>query len=200
MGHPMVTGAAMHRTAKSPALPIGKTGLWPFAAAVLAVMVGIEAVWLAANVIGGDPTWTLGMDFVFYRDVGARWLADGSYYLPYQLAGPYHVTLLTDPGTGDVLYPPNALLLFVPFAVLPGVLWWAIPVAVTGYALYRLRPAPWAWVVMLILLAWPRAVGAYLFGNTDIWIAAAIAAGAVWGWPAIAVRGGGPVCVRWRRS
>lgn len=171
-------------------LPVGKTAsdhLWWFAAAVIGALVALEAAWLALGIIAGEPTWTLGMDQRYYADVGARWLADGTFYLPHQLSGPYHVTLLTAPGTGDTLYPPNALLLFVPFAVLPAVLWWAIPIAVTGYALYRLRPESWAWVVMLVLLAWPRAIGAYLFGNTDIWMVAAIAAGAVWGWPALAV-------------
>ena len=159
-------------------------GLAAFAAIGVAAAVAIEVVLLLIFVIG--RAWTVGMDFDFYRDVGGRWLADGSLYLPHQLAGPYHVTLLTAPGTGDVLYPPSALLLFAPFAVLPGILWWAIPIAVTAAALYRLRPEPWAWVAMLVLLAWPRAIGAYLFGNTDIWMMAAVAAGLVWGWPALA--------------
>ena len=32
---------------------------------------------------------------------------------------------------------------------------------------------------------WPRAESAFLFGNTDIWMAAGIAAGLRWGWPAL---------------
>ena len=47
----------------------------------------------------------------------------------HQLAGPYDVTLMT-----DVLYPPSALLLFVPFSILPIVLWWVVPIAITGYS------------------------------------------------------------------
>ena len=38
-----------------------------------------------------------------------------------------------------------------------------------------------------MLLAWPRASGAFLYGNTDIWVMAAVAAGLRWGWPAVFV-------------
>lgn len=153
-------------------------GLWQFAALLLALLVAVETV--AIIVIVVPMNWKLGQDFEYYRAVGERFLADGSYYLPRQLSGPYVVALMQ-----DVLYPPLALLLFVPFAVLPWVLWWAIPIAITSYVLWTLRPAPWAWCAMLLLLAWPRAIGAYLFGNTDIWAVAAVAAGIRWGWPAV---------------
>jgi hypothetical protein len=150
-----------------------------FATAVIVALVATEAVALAVVVIPGSDNWSLGMDYRYYRDIGVRWLADGSYYLPRQLAGPYQAFLMS-----DVFYPPAALLLFAPFAVLPAVLWWVVPITVLGYSLLRLQPAPWAWFVMVVLLAWPRAIGAYLFGNTDIWAVAAVAAGARWGWPA----------------
>lgn len=158
-----------------------------FAAGVVGVAVAVEAALIAVLVIGPDSVWDFGMDYRYYRDVGVRWLADGTYYLPIQLAGPYDIALLgiVAPDAVVTLYPPSALLLFVPLAVLPAIAWWTIPMTVTGYALYRLRPAPWAWVVMLVMLAFPRAVGAYLFGNTDMWMAAAVAAGLVWGWPAL---------------
>jgi hypothetical protein len=120
----------------------------------------------------------LFIDYVFYRDVGARWLEDGTYYLPHQLAGPYEVTLMV-----DVLYPPAALLLFVPFVWLPAVLWWAIPLGILGYVVWSYRPGPWAWLAILCLAAWPRTVGAIMFGNTDMWVAAGIAGGLRWGWP-----------------
>lgn len=38
----------------------------------------------------------LGIDYMFYRDVGARWLTDGSFYLAHQLAGPYDIALMVD--------------------------------------------------------------------------------------------------------
>jgi hypothetical protein len=124
--------------------------------------------------------WKLFQDYEYYRAVGERFLSDGSFYLPRQLSGPYLVHLME-----DVLYPPVALLLFIPFAVLPAVLWWVIPMTITGYVLWKLQPAPWAWCVMLILLAHPRGIGSYLFGNTDIWAVAIIAAGIRWKWPAV---------------
>ncbi len=151
----------------------------------LAGLVIVEAIWLIVAVIGPDPSWSLGMDFRYYRDLGVRWLADGSFYLPRQLEGPYVVGLLEQAPVVDTQYPPHALLLFVPFAFLPAGLWWAIPIGVVAFALWRCRPAPWAMVLMLALLAWPRAIGAYLFGNTDIWMAAGVAAGLMWGWPVL---------------
>jgi hypothetical protein len=50
-----------------------------------------------------DDPRVFGYDFRFYRDVGARWLADGLLYLPHQLAGPYDFAMMV-----DVVYPPNA--------------------------------------------------------------------------------------------
>jgi hypothetical protein len=120
------------------------------------------------------------MDFWFYRDIAIRWLADGSYYLPHQLAGePYALVPMV-----DVLYPPTALVLFVPFVWLPAVLWWAIPLGVLGYVVWTYRPSPWGWVAIAACVAWPRTFGAVLFGNTDMWVAAGVAAGLRWGWPA----------------
>jgi hypothetical protein len=141
--------------------------------ALLAVLFVVSAQSIAA---AGD----LGIDYGFYRSVGQRFLETGTWYLPHQLAGPYDVALMV-----DNLYPPSAIALFVPFAILPSVLWWAIPIAVTGYAIHRFRPGPLAIAGMLLLLCWPRAHAAFLFGNTDMWGMAAVAAGLVWGWPAV---------------
>ena len=55
----------------------------------------------------------IGVDYLLYRDAAARWLAGGPFFEPYQLAGPYPIS------AGDILYPPVALWLFVPFTVLP---------------------------------------------------------------------------------
>jgi len=121
-----------------------------------------------------------GIDYVFYRDVGAQWLADGSFYAPRQLTGqPYeHLPM------SDVIYPPTALVLFVPFVFLPAILWWIIPLAVLAFVVWGYRPSPWAWVGIAFLIAWPRTFGAVLFGNTDMWVAAFVAGGLRWGWPA----------------
>jgi hypothetical protein len=103
------------------------------------------------------------------------------YYLPHQLTGPYDVTLMA-----DVLYPPTGLLLFVPAAVLPWPLWWA-PAAILVAVAWGWRPAWWGIAIALILLTWPRAHAAFLYGNTDMWVAAAVAGGLRWGWPAVLI-------------
>ncbi len=68
----------------------------------------------------------LGVDVALYQEAAARWLEGGPFYEPRQLAGPYEVA------HGDILYPPVGLWLFVPFTVLPLVLWWAVPAGITA--------------------------------------------------------------------
>lgn len=149
--------------------------------AVIAAFALVEFIVLyqIVEVPGG---WRLGMDYIFYRDLGEQWLANGSFYLPHQLAGPYDVTLMQ-----DVLYPPTALFLFVPLVFLPALAWWALPVAILAYAGYRWRPALWVWPLILLLAMWPRTMSAFLYGNTDMWMAVAVAGGLLWGWPALLV-------------
>jgi hypothetical protein len=145
-------------------------------------LIGIGLALLAITVVVAVSTrgHEAGMDFWFYRDIAVRWLADGTYYLPHQLTGePYPLTPMV-----DVLYPPNALVLFVPFVWLPAILWWVIPLAVVAYVVWSYRPSPWGWVAIVACIAWPRTFGAVLFGNTDMWVAAAVAGGLRWGWPA----------------
>lgn len=123
---------------------------------------------------------SFGFDFSFYRFVGQRWLGTGVYYVPYQLAGPYPFHDMV-----DNLYPPSALFLFVPATILPGVLWWIVPAAVVGYAFWTWRPAPWAWAIAALLMCWPKSYIAWIFGNTEMWVMAAVAGGLLWGWPAV---------------
>ena len=123
----------------------------------------------------------LWIDYTFYRQVGAHWLADGAYYLPHQLTGvPYGILPMQ-----DVLYPPTALFLFVPLTVVPALVWWIVPVGVLVGTTWLWRPRPLALLAMLLLLMWPRAESAFIYGNTDMWMAAGIAAGLRWGWPAL---------------
>jgi hypothetical protein len=147
------------------------------------VTVGAFA-WIAFRVgsgaLVGSPAF--GMDYWYYRDLGARWLVDGSFFWPHQLAGSYQFTSMV-----DVVYPPPALLLFVPLAVLPWIVWWAVPAAVMAYALYRWRPGPWAIAAAAVLLAFPKSTWDVIGGNTDIWVAAGVAGGLLWGWPAALV-------------
>jgi hypothetical protein len=134
---------------------------------------------VSATTIGFEGN--LGDDYDFYSDVGARWLATGSYYLPYQFEPHDFINM------GDNLYPPSALPLFIGAEILPALVWWAIPVGVLLYTIASWRPGRWSVAAMLLLLAWPRAHGAFLWGNTDMWMAAGVAAGLRWGWPAVAL-------------
>ncbi len=143
------------------------------------VIVAWEAVVLWRYL--GDQR-ALGTDFDYYRGVGQRWLDSGSMYLPRQLAGPYVVK-----ADVDVLYPPIALLLFVPFTILPWPAWWLIPIGVVVSLVLRWRPAPWSWPILAFLAAWPSQVAHVLFGNTDNWVIAAVAGGLAAGWPGVLV-------------
>ena len=112
--------------------------------------------------------------------------------------------------------PPTALLLFIPFTVLPGFLWWAIPAAAVGSMLWRLRPGPIAWPFLVLCVAWPPTVVKVAAGNPVIWAVAALALGTVWRWPSVFVllkpslipfalfgswtRAGGSRSACWRRS
>jgi hypothetical protein len=151
---------------------LGITGcLLGLAAAELAILA-------TQTVAVTTPEYEFGQDHRFYVDVARRWLETGVFYLPHQTVGPYSVTLMS-----DVLYPPTALLLFVPFTLLPWPVWWLIPLGTLGYVLASLRPALWSWPLLAAIVLWPRTLGAIVYGNTDLWIAAAVAAGIKLGWP-----------------
>lgn len=120
----------------------------------------------------------LGVDQQFYAWTISRFLGGGPWYLADQLTGqPYALGIMT-----DNLYPPTAIFLF-PLTLVP-VLWWGIPLTVTLACFRAWRPSAWALAGMLVLLTWPRAHAAILFGNTDMWAMAGVAAGLRWGWPA----------------
>ncbi len=139
----------------------------------------VLAEFVALELLGLDAGFGTATDQQFYRDAAARWLATGQFYLPQQLTGPYHVVLMR-----DVLYPPIALWLLVPFYYLPRWMWYVVPMAALGHAIWSSRPAAWAWAVMAVLVAWPYTLTAFLLGNTTMWAAAFVGLGSVWGWPA----------------
>lgn len=152
---------------------------------LLAVLVGlwiVEVYVYIGNAVA-DPYFEPGMDYRFYVDAAARWLETGVYYLPRQLTGETYQML----PMVDVMYPPTALVLFVPFVFLPAVLWWAIPIGLIAYAVRRWQPGPWALVAIVILLGWPGSLSVLVYGNTNLWIAAGVAGGLLWGWPAALV-------------
>jgi hypothetical protein len=126
-----------------------------------------------------------GVDYDLYRDVTARWLAGGPYFEARQLAGPYLIL------PGDVLYPPVALWLFVPFALLAtpiaALLWWTVPLGVTIAALIRLRPRPEWWPLIVLCAVWPTTLLKIWTGNPVMWTMGALALATVTRWPAVFV-------------
>ena len=138
---------------------------------------GLFVFWVAAGHSG-----TIGLDFTVYQDRTHDWLSGAGFYLPRQLTGePYVVT------AGDALYPPVVLLLLVPFSILPGWLWWAIPLAIMAAALRQLRPPMPTLPLLAAILVYPRTWEIVLYGNPSLWVFAALAAGLAWRWPAVFV-------------
>jgi hypothetical protein len=113
-----------------------------------------------------------GQDLVIYLEAADRWLHGGGFYNAYQLAGPYQVAF------GDIIYPPPSLALFFPFTVVPVPFWWAIPVALVGASIFRLRPAPWALLGIVACLWWPDTIFRIILGNPVLWVVAFLALGA----------------------
>lgn len=116
------------------------------------------------------PNWNGygARDYELYMDVTRRWLAGGPFYEPWQLTGPYQIA------HGDVLYPPVALALFTPFTLLPAFLWWAVPLGLTAWAIWRLRPGLLAWPLIALALWGPVQIH-IISGNPGMWSMAAIA-------------------------
>jgi hypothetical protein len=153
--------------------------LWVGLTVVILGVAAWETVLLYRIIDGQDA---VGVDLEYYRFVAQRWIDTGVYYTERQLAGPYETQTLV-----DNLYPPHALYLFIPFLVLPAIAWWVIPLAVIGYVVWWFRPAIWAWPILALIVAFPKTPNQIIFGNTDMWIAAFIAGGVRWAWPATLV-------------
>jgi len=121
---------------------------------------------------------SLGVDYQLHMRAAQRLLEGGSFYEPWQLAGSYTII-----GAGEILYPPIALALFLPFTVLPWVLWWALPAVIAAAALWRIRPRLIAGPLLAFLVLYPRTQEVILWGNPTMWILAFALAGVAWGWP-----------------
>ena len=120
----------------------------------------------------------LGVDFDLYRDVTRRWLDGGPYFEPYQVSGPYEIR------AGDVLYPPAALWLFVPFAItglVGAVAWWIAPLGATAVAIWLLRPRPVVWPLLALCVANPTTLLKIWTGNPVMWAMAALAVATIAG-------------------
>ena len=128
-----------------------------------------------------------GIDYDTLMGATRNFLAGDGFYPADQLAGPWVYHQDEPAYAPPILYPPHTLILFIPFTVLPAVLWWVIPIAVTAWALWRLRPHPAAWLAIVLLLGVPESREGIFWGNPVMWMAAATAAGLVLGWPAVFV-------------
>ncbi len=147
------------------------------------VVGGALALLLATELYAGffweNGTLThIGHDYVLYMDATRAWLGGGPFYHPYQIAGPYVVQ------ADEILYPPHALLLFVPFTVLPAVLWWAVPLGLLIYALWRARPGPWTIAFVVACLCIPKSLQLITSGSPTMWVAAGLAFARM-GWPGV---------------
>jgi hypothetical protein len=145
---------------------------------LLASLVGLfiaECVVLSTLAVTWDKV--VASDYTSYMNAGSRWLHGGSFYLPYQLSGPYPVI------QHEIMYPPTLLFLLVPFTFLPAPLWFAIPTGITIWYTVSFRPSILAWCGIFACLSFPWTPQVWLTGNPVIWVLAGIAAGIRLGWP-----------------
>lgn len=114
------------------------------------------------------------IDWTVCREATLSWLAGGPFYRPDEVAGPY---LKPDDA---MFYPPFAIVLFLAFAFLPPVAWVLTPIAITAWALWRLRPRPLAWFAIGVCLnAAPTSI-VIAIGNPTIWAVAGVALATRW--------------------
>jgi len=102
-------------------------------------------------------------------------------YPEFQLTGPF-----TAMGVGNwtptVLYPPPAMLLFLPFAYLPVVAWYAVPLGIIAWFVYAARPSSWAVALIGLCLFNTWTWTTLVWGNATMFTAAAVAL--AFRWPA----------------
>lgn len=145
---------------------------WLFALLAVGIVAStLPVFWVALT---QDPGRHVSTDYRLYMDATRSWLTSGTFYPAHQLAGPYPIL------DGDILYPPVALALFVPFLAFPPFLWWAIPVLGTAAMIAWHRPGPIAWPLMAICLAWEPTQIHLLSGNPGLWAMFAVALATRW--------------------
>ncbi len=145
----------------------------------LRVAFGSLLVWVVALGVGFASVPNIGpsavtADHATYMAAVHRWLDGGSFYHPYQLAGPYEIRMT------EILYPPTILPLLVVFAFLPDVLWWLVPIAIVAAVTIHWRPSLLGWTLVLACMAVPITFESLAYGNPGIWIAAFVALGTVY--------------------
>jgi hypothetical protein len=138
------------------------------------VMFVVQLAWYGS---GAVPIIMLDWDRGHYMDAVHRFLDTGTPYLASEVAGPFDYVPLT------FLHPPLALWLMTPFAFLPPLAWYVVPVAIVAWCVLAWRPSPLAWAIVGLCLLWPRSPAMVVTGNTDMWAAAFVALGLRFGWP-----------------
>lgn len=167
--------AAVTRLAQRPSLRVGAV-----AVTLVLLAVGAWEGWTVWRVALVSPNHAVGFDLNIYLDGTRSWLAGTGFYRPRELTGQPFTILV-----GDVLYPPPAILLFLPWALgAPLILWWLVPLGMIGAAITHLRPSPFAWPLLAWTLTDTRTWAVIVYGNPSMWAIAAVAAGCAWGWPA----------------
>jgi len=146
--------------------------------------IALGAIFIAFRTV---DSLVAGTDLRTYQDAARSWTTGSGFYHARQLAGPYDIAGASAIYSGDILYPPVALLLFMPFLILPAPLWWIVPAAVLAWAIYRLRPAFWAWPMMAAAVVFPPSLQAIADGNPVIWVVAALALATRWPWVSVFV-------------
>ena len=169
------------RTKVLPASAIGAAAdidwRWIAPRLVLAVFAGYLAFRWGALIVTGHVHALWLKDHDLYMAATRGWLAGGPFYPDWQTSGPYEIRW------GAILYPPVALLLFVPFSFLPGWLWVLIPAAVTLAVVAWHRPGPWRLAVIAVVLASnPMEILDYTAGTPTIWIVMFVALATRWPW------------------
>ena len=186
-----------HLRLTRPVVPWNRTGNAPPAAGARirrgrSVAIALTAVLLLFTALEFDAVWRgqvargwIGGDLAVYLAVARRWIETGALFAPSQLAGPYTNVSAWLPDGVENLYPPPAVLLFVPFLVLPAILWWAIPLGIIVAGVIYWKPAWWSWPVLAALLVPVQFSAGISTGNTTIWVVAALMLATRW--PAAAI-------------
>jgi len=62
-----------------------------------------------------------------------------------------------------------------------------VPLGLTAWVVWRLRPGPLAWPLMALCIAWPPTQVKLITGNPVIWSMLALALGCLYWWPSVLV-------------
>lgn len=160
----------------------------PVAVAGVVLMLAIAVA--AARYSAFETRRLVAIDYQTFVAFGERFLTTGSMYLPYQTTGPFNAQPLPHvPALMPSMYPPTTGYVFALLTILPGVLWWAIPIGVIAYGVLRWRPARWSWPILALMACSPVLWSVFIVGSSTMWLSAGIAGGLLWGWPAVVILG-----------